>query len=94
MSSTYYSVLSITVTTASWSKPWTLPSLYSPIVAVSIFSNPSKSLYSLNFLLSKKTSSVKVSTAGPPFFVLNLMPKSSSGPAGLWLADRIIPPKQ
>lgn len=28
----------------------------------------------------------------PPFAVLNLMPKSPSGPPGLWLAVRMIPP--
>lgn len=28
----------------------------------------------------------------PPFAVLNLMPKTPSGPPGLWLALRIIPP--
>ena len=33
------------------------------------------------------------SGAGPPLAVLNLMPKSPSGPPGLWLADRMIAPK-
>jgi len=35
---------------------------------------------------------VTLSGAGPPLDVLNLMPKSSSGPPGLWLADRMMPP--
>jgi hypothetical protein len=30
--------------------------------------------------------------AGPPLAMLYLMPKSSSGPPGLWLAERIKPP--
>ena len=33
------------------------------------------------------------SGAGPPFDALYLMPKSPSGPPGLWLADRMMPPK-
>ena len=37
--------------------------------------------------------SVSVSGAGPPFPALYLMPKSPSGPPGLWLADRMMPPK-
>jgi len=28
----------------------------------------------------------------PPFLVLNLIPKSLSGPPGLWLAVKIMPP--
>ena len=36
--------------------------------------------------------SVMVSEAGPPAAPLNLMPKSSSGPPGLWLAERMMPP--
>jgi hypothetical protein len=37
--------------------------------------------------------SVIFSGAGPPLAVLYLMPKSPSGPPGLWLAERIRPPK-
>ena len=47
----------------------------------------------LIILLFAKIASVIFSGAGPPFAVLYLMPKSSSGPAGLWLADKMIPPK-
>ena len=36
---------------------------------------------------------VTFSAAGPPLAPLNLMPKSPSGPPGLWLADRMSPPK-
>ena len=32
------------------------------------------------------------SGAGPPLPALYLMPKSPSGPPGLWLADRTMPP--
>lgn len=35
---------------------------------------------------------VKASGAGPPFSQLNLMPKSFSGPPGLWDAVKTIPP--
>ncbi len=44
-------------------------------------------------LLFAKIASVIFSGAGPPLAVLYLMPKSSVGPAGLWLADKIMPPK-
>ncbi len=44
-------------------------------------------------LLFAKIASVIFSGAGPPFDELYLMPKSSSGPAGLWLAERMMPPK-
>jgi hypothetical protein len=37
--------------------------------------------------------SVTFSGAGPPLPVLYLMPKSPSGPPGLWLAERISPPQ-
>jgi hypothetical protein len=43
--------------------------------------------------LRANTASVTFSGAGPPFPVLYLMPKSSSGPPGLWLAERMMPPK-
>ena len=33
------------------------------------------------------------SGAGPPLPMLYLMPKSSVGPPGLWLAERMMPPK-
>ena len=33
-----------------------------------------------------------LSGAGPPLPMLYLMPKSSVGPPGLWLADRMMPP--
>ena len=36
--------------------------------------------------------SVTFSGAGPPFATLYLIPKSSSGPPGLWLADSTSPP--
>ena len=39
-----------------------------------------------------KIASVIFSGAGPPLPILYLMPKSSCGPPGLWLADRISPP--
>ena len=35
---------------------------------------------------------VRLSGAGPPLAALNLMPKSPSGPPGLWLADSTSPP--
>jgi hypothetical protein len=37
--------------------------------------------------------SVTFSGAGPPLPILYLMPKSSVGPPGLWLADSTMPPK-
>ena len=40
-----------------------------------------------------KIASVIFSGAGPPLEALYLMPKSPSGPPGLWLADRMMPPK-
>ena len=43
------------------------------------------------FVLAK-IASVIFSGAGPPFDALYLMPKSPSGPPGLWLADRMMPP--
>jgi len=46
-----------------------------------------------------KVSAQKPNNAGisqittlPPFLVLNLIPKSLSGPPGLWLAVKIMPP--
>ncbi len=44
-------------------------------------------------LVLAKIASVIFSGAGPPFDALYLMPKSPSGPPGLWLADRMMPPK-
>jgi hypothetical protein len=35
---------------------------------------------------------VTASGAGPPLATLYFIPKSPSGPPGLWLADRMIPP--
>jgi hypothetical protein len=35
---------------------------------------------------------VKDSGAGPPLAMLNLTPKSPSGPPGLWLAESTSPP--
>ena len=43
-------------------------------------------------LPSATMASVTFSGAGPPLPILYLMPKSPSGPPGLWLADRISPP--
>jgi hypothetical protein len=40
-----------------------------------------------------KMASVMLSGAGPPFEQLYLMPKSASGPPGLWLAVKMIPAK-
>lgn len=40
----------------------------------------------------QKQNSYGIRIHSPPFFVLNLIPKSLSGPPGLWLAVRIIPP--
>ena len=40
-----------------------------------------------------KIASVIFSGAGPPAPMLYLTPKSPSGPPGLWLAERMIPPK-
>ena len=48
--------------------------------------------YSLISRVRAKIASVTPSGAGPPLAVLNLMPKSSSGPPGLWLAERMMPP--
>ena len=45
-------------------------------------------------LVFSKMAFVIDSGAGPPFGVLNLMPKSSSGPPGLCDAVRRIAPKQ
>jgi hypothetical protein len=53
----------------------------------------SATLYCVIVLLLAKIASVTFSGAGPPLAVLYLMPKSSVGPAGLWLADKIMPPK-
>ena len=44
-------------------------------------------------LVRAKIASVIFSGAGPPLPMLYLMPKSPSGPPGLWLADRMMPPK-
>lgn len=44
-----------------------------------------------NDLFSLLSQSLVGSTV-PPLAVLNWMPKSPSGPPGLWLAVRIIPP--
>ena len=40
-----------------------------------------------------KIASVTLSGAGPPAPILYLTPKSPCGPPGLWLAERMIPPK-
>ena len=40
----------------------------------------------------RNVASVIASGAGPPLAMLYLMPKSPSGPPGLWLADRMMPP--
>ncbi len=50
-------------------------------------------LYSPIFFVLAKMASVIFSGAGPPLPMLYLMPKSSCGPPGLWLADRTRPPK-
>jgi hypothetical protein len=42
--------------------------------------------------LARQNASVSFSGAGPPLAALNLIPKSPSGPPGLWLADRMIAP--
>ena len=42
--------------------------------------------------LRSKTAWVNFSGAGPPLLTLYFMPKSSSGPPGLWLAESISPP--
>ena len=42
--------------------------------------------------LCVQIASVIFSGAGPPLPALYLMPKSPSGPPGLWLADRMMPP--
>ena len=47
--------------------------------------------YSVSLLLMANMRSVKFCKAGPPFWQLNLMPKSLSGPPGLWLAVRMMP---
>ena len=44
-------------------------------------------------LVCAKIASVTFSGAGPPLPMLYLMPKSALGPPGLWLADRMKPPK-
>ena len=43
-------------------------------------------------LVRAKIASVIFSGAGPPLPILYLMPKSSCGPPGLWLADSTSPP--
>ncbi len=48
--------------------------------------------YSERVFVASKIASVTLSGAGPPFGVLNFTPKSSSGPPGLWLADKMMPP--
>ena len=48
--------------------------------------------YSVSVFVAEKIASVTLSGAGPPLAVLNLIPKSPSGPPGLWLADRMMPP--
>jgi hypothetical protein len=49
--------------------------------------------YSLRACVCAKIASVIFSGAGPPFSMLYLMPKSPSGPPGLWLAESTMPPK-
>lgn len=51
-------------------------------------------LYSLRLSVNLKIASVRASVAGPPDLLLYLIPKSSSGPPGLWLAVKMIPPVQ
>ena len=46
----------------------------------------------MSAFVREKIASVTDSGAGPPFSALNLMPKSPSGPPGLWLAERMMPP--
>ena len=48
--------------------------------------------YSAISLVRSNIASVICSGAGPPLPMLYLMPKSPSGPPGLWLADRMMPP--
>ncbi|MNU00536.1 hypothetical protein D3C72_2436860 [compost metagenome] len=43
--------------------------------------------------LWRNMASVTLSGAGPPAAMLYLTPKSPSGPPGLWLADRMMPPE-
>ena len=43
-------------------------------------------------MLLSKIKFVSDSKAGPPFYALNFIPKSSVGPPGLWLAVKRIPP--
>ncbi len=67
------------------------PKRTSPSVSRSM-SAASTMRYSLMTLVRAKIASVTGSGAGPPLRPLNLMPKSPSGPPGLWLADRTTPP--
>ena len=56
-------------------------------------SGASRIWYSSISLVRAKIASVIFSGAGPPLPILYLMPKSPFGPPGLWLAERMMPPK-
>jgi len=55
--------------------------------------NSSEIWYSAMVLVNSYVLLVKSSWAGPPFLALYLIPKSFSGPPGLWEAVKINPPK-
>ncbi|MNE99587.1 hypothetical protein D3C80_1982910 [compost metagenome] len=63
-----------------------------PIVSISISATLAILYWSITFERAK-IASVIFSGAGPPLPILYLMPKSSFGPPGLWLAESIMPPK-
>ena len=69
-----------------------LPAFVSPVRLRSM-SGVSMVLYCVIDRVRAKIASVSFSGAGPPFAALYLMPKSPSGPPGLWLAERMMPPK-
>ncbi len=50
-----------------------------------------RSRYCVISACASAMAAVTASGAGPPFAMLYLMPKSPSGPPGLWLADRMMP---
>ena len=80
-----YSVTGSTTMTERLSNEWV------PMVS-SGTSLMSAILYDVSAAARFATSFVNDSGAGPPLPALYLMPKSPSGPPGLWLAERMMPP--
>ena len=67
------------------------PSLVLPMREMSGAAS-SRIRYCSMVLVRAKIRSVTFSGAGPPLPILYLIPKSPSGPPGLWLADSTMPP--